>query len=94
MRLWMRTKTDIRKGTGKGGSEEVSALINWGSAGNSKRAAKIEVRWPKGSEFPTNIHVTIGEKENPLPNDIVTFEEYYPEEKQFEQQTEHVASQQ
>lgn len=65
-RLYMFTTSDSGSGTGKGANETCSAQINWGSSGNSKRAAKIEVYWPRGAEHP-EVKVLVGEQENPIP---------------------------
>ena len=79
-RLWISTTSDLRKGTGKGSSTRSSTQINWGSAGDSKRAACIEVVWPKDQDRPL-INITIGESENPLPNEVVNIVHYKGEEK-------------
>lgn len=65
-RLWIETKSDLRKGTGKGASENAEATIYWGSAGDSKVAGRVQVRWPKDSEYP-QVYFTFGENNNPLP---------------------------
>lgn len=50
-RLYIETKSDISR-TGKRASQEASASIFWGSAGDSKLAGEITVSWPRGSEMP------------------------------------------
>ena len=51
-RLWMETKSDTGKGTGKGASEEATVKIFWGSAGDSKLAGEVTVFWKKGEDKP------------------------------------------
>lgn len=48
----MKTKSDLRKGTGKGASEECSLAVYWGSASDSKLIANVEVQWLKGNDKP------------------------------------------
>lgn len=74
-RLWIKTESDLRKGNGKGASSRASAQINWGSASNSKRAASIEVYWPKGRELP-EVTVRVGEKANPIPEENTSIHAY------------------
>jgi len=52
-RLWITHKSDLRKGTGSGASEEAEAAIYWGNASDSKLCASINVVWRKGQETPT-----------------------------------------
>jgi hypothetical protein len=52
-RLWISHTSDLRKGTGSGASEEASASIYWGSVGDSKLCASIEVIWRKGADQPS-----------------------------------------
>lgn len=58
-RLWIETKSDIGKGTGKGASQHATAEIKWASAGDSKRAAKLHVIWEKGSDSP-KVRIELG----------------------------------
>lgn len=60
-RLYIFTESDRRKGTGKCADYKASAQINWGSVSDSKKAASIEVYWPKGAEKPT-VNVTLGDE--------------------------------
>lgn len=64
-RLYIKTTSDIGKGIGKGASQFCSAQINWGSAGDSKKVASLEVRWLKGEKYP-EVGIVIGESENPV----------------------------
>ena len=64
-RLYITTKSDIRNGTGKRSHESAFAQINWGSVGNSKRAASLRVVWLKGADTPS-VFVSVGENENPV----------------------------
>ena len=59
-RLWMETVSDIRSGKGKGASEAAVARIYWGSAGDSKLAAELQVRWNKDEPTP-KVFTKIGE---------------------------------
>ena len=50
-RLYLRATSDARKTeiTARG-HEAIEATIYWGSASNSKEAARIKVIWPQGGE--------------------------------------------
>ena len=52
-RLYIKHKSDIRGGSGNCANTKASAGIYWGSRGESKLCATIDVDWPKGAELPT-----------------------------------------
>ncbi len=51
-RLYIRTKSDLRKGTGKRCNQKAYAEIRWGSRDDSHLAASSSVHWPKGAAKP------------------------------------------
>ncbi len=76
-RLYMRTKSDIRKGTGKGASEKCSVEIYWGSPGDSKLLGSLDAIWPKHATEPTSLHLTLGEKQNPIDSEIMSYSNWF-----------------
>lgn len=60
-RLYLKMSSDTAK-TIKTmtGHQEIEINLFWGSAGNSKRAGKINLDWPKGRDSPT-LTVDVGE---------------------------------
>ena len=56
-RLYAWLSSDTRKGeVTRQGDERIEVAVNWGSRGNSMRAAWLSVVWEKGAERPT-VHV-------------------------------------
>lgn len=62
-RLYIKTLSDLRKGTGKCAHQKAEAEVYWGSKENSRLAAYIVVKWPIGTEKPI---VSIGKAEGLL----------------------------
>lgn len=52
-RLWIETKSDVGKGSGKGASEEARTKIFWGNAKDSRLAVEVRVLWIKGVAAPS-----------------------------------------
>jgi len=49
-RLWMTIKSDLRKGTGQGASEEATVSVFYGSAGKSRLVGELSVIWRKNDK--------------------------------------------
>lgn len=76
-RLYIKTRSDIGKGTGKGASEKCKVEIYWGSAGDSKLLGSLEAYWRKGESEPNNLHIITGESQNPIDPEILTYSDFH-----------------